>query len=121
MHPIYETIRNHATSPDAGDEALHQAAADALARIQSAGGPKPTPVKRPKDDAEGAPVQYPVRAFVLTWTELDQWWTHYDPTVLAVELTDEHVATFLRVIEHTIAFADALQPGRHHRLRPREH
>lgn len=35
--------------------------------------------------------------------------THYDPAVLAVELTDERVATFLRVIEHTVAFADALQ------------
>ena len=107
VHPIYETIRNHATSP--ADEALHQAAADALARIQSAGRPKPTSVKKPKDDAEGVPVQYPVRAFVVTWTELDQWWTHYDPAVLAAELTDEQVATFLRVIEHTIAFADALQ------------
>ena len=31
------------------------------------------------------------------------------PMELAVELTDEHVATFLRVIEHTVAFADALQ------------
>ena len=88
---------------------MHQAAADALARIQSAGRPKPTSVKKPKDDAEGAPVQYPVRAFVVTWTELDQWWTHYDPAVLAVELTDEQVATFLRVIEQTVAFAGALQ------------
>ena len=109
VHPIYETIRNHVASPDAGDEALHQAAADALARIRSGDRPKPTPVKKPKNDSEGAPVQYPVRAFVVTWTELDQWWTHYDPAVLAVELTDEQVATFLRVIEHTIAFADALQ------------
>lgn len=109
VHPIYETIRNHTTSPDPADEALHQAAADALARIQSSGRPKPAPAKKPKDDAEDAPVQYPVRAFVVTWSELDQWWTHYDPAVLAVELTDEHVATFLRVIEHTIAFADALQ------------
>ena len=70
MHPIYETIRNHATSPAV--EALHQAAADALARIQAGGKLKPAPVTKPKDDAEGAPVQYPVRAFVVTWTELDQ-------------------------------------------------
>lgn len=109
VHPIYETIRNHTTSPDPADEALHQAAADALARIQSSGKPKPAPAKKPTNDSEHAPVQYPVRAFVVTWTELDQWWTHYDPSVLAVELTDEQVATFLRVIEHTVAFADALQ------------
>ncbi len=109
VHPIYETIRNHATSPDPADEALHQAAGDALARVQSSGRPKPAPAKKPNSTLESGPVQYPVRAFVVTWTELDQWWTHYDPTVLAVELTDEHVATFLRVIEHTIAFADALQ------------
>lgn len=109
VHPIYETIRNHVASPDAGDEALHQAAADALARIQSSGKPKPAPAKKPKDDTEGAPVQYPVRAFVVTWTELDQWWTHYDPAMLAIELTNEQVATFLRVIENTIAFTDALK------------
>ena len=107
VHPIYETIRNHATRPV--NEALHQAAADALGRIQSSGKPKPASIKKPKNDSEHAPVQYPVRAFVVTWTELDQWWTHYDPAVLAAELTDEHIATFLRVIEHTIAFADALQ------------
>lgn len=107
VHPIYEAIRNHATSPV--DEALHQAAADALARIQSAGRPKPAPAKKPNSTPESGPVQYPVRAFVVTWSELDQWWTHYDPAVLAVELTDEQVATFLRVIEHTVAFADALQ------------
>ncbi len=29
--------------------------------------------------------------------------------MLAAELTDEQVATFLRVIEQTVAFADALQ------------
>ena len=109
VHPIYETIRNHTANPDAGDEALHQAAADALARIQSSGKPKPAPAKKPNSTPESGPVQYPVRAFVVTWTELDQWWTHYDPAVLAAELTDEHIATFLRVIEHTIAFADALQ------------
>lgn len=70
---------------------------------------EPAPAKKPKDGAEDAPVQYPVRTFVVTWTELDQWRTHYDPAALAVELTGEHVATFLRVIEHTVAFADALQ------------
>ena len=109
VHPIYETIRAHSTTPDSGDEALHQAAADALARIQSTGRPKPTPAKKPTSNTEDVPVQYPVRAFVLTWTELDRWWDHYDPTVLAVELTGEQVATFLRVIEHTVAFAEALQ------------
>lgn len=109
VHPIYETIRNHTASPDAGDEALHQAAADALARIRSGDRPNPAPIKKPNSTPESGPVQYPVRAFVVTWTELDRWWTHYDPAVLAVELTDEQVATFLRVIEHTVAFADALQ------------
>ena len=52
VHPIYETIRNHTASPDAGGEALHQAAADALARIQSGDRRKPTPVKKPKNDSE---------------------------------------------------------------------
>ncbi|MDO5093337.1 MAG: hypothetical protein Q4D79_07930 [Propionibacteriaceae bacterium] len=75
VHPIYEAIRNHTTSPGPADVALHQAAADALARIQSAGRPKPAPAKKPNSTPESAPVQYPVRAFVVTWTELDQWWS----------------------------------------------
>lgn len=109
IHPIYKAIRNHTTSPDPADEALHQAATDALTRIQSSGKPKPATAKKPQNDTEDAPVQYPVRAFIVTWTELDQWWTHYNPTMLATELTDEQAATFLRVIKHTIAFADARQ------------
>ena len=83
--------------------------ADALARIHATATKEPASAKKPKGGAENAPVQYPVWAFVVTWTELDQWRTHYDPAVLAVELTGEHVATFLRVIEHTVAFVDALQ------------
>ncbi|MCK7636753.1 hypothetical protein M0E82_01860 [Corynebacterium sp. P7202] len=73
VHPIYETIRTHTTSPDAAEEALHQAASDALARVQSAGRPKPAPAKKPNSTPESMPVQYPMRAFVVTWTELDQW------------------------------------------------
>ena len=86
------------------DEAVARATA-AKKQKDKTSAPRPVPLT----DVDGEPVRYPVRAFIHTWGELTQWWTHYDPAVLAVELTDEHVATFLRVIEHTIAFADALQ------------
>lgn len=95
--------------PEASAQAGADHVTDALARIHATATKEPAPAKKPKDGAEDAPVQYPVRTFVATWTELDQWRTHYDPAVLAVELTGEHVATFLRVVEHTVAFADALQ------------
>ena len=95
--------------PESSAQARADHIADALARIHATATKEPASAKKPKGGAENAPVQYPVWAFVVTWTELDQWRTHYDPAVLAVELTGEHVATFLRVIEHTVAFADALQ------------
>lgn len=105
VHPIYETIRNHTS-----DEDLHQAAADALARVTTTT-KKPTPAKKP---AEGGSAQYPVRAFVITITELVGWWNHYDPTVLADELTDDQIDTFLTIIDAGVRFADQLRTARAH-------
>jgi ParB family chromosome partitioning protein len=50
---------------------------------------------------DGQPVRYPVRAFVQTWGELTNWWTHYDADTLAAELTDEQFENFLTTAEGT--------------------
>lgn len=45
-------------------------------------------------------MQYPLRAFIVTWTEVEQWWTHYNFATLTTKTTDEKAATFLHMIEH---------------------
>ena len=72
--------------------------------------PKPRPQPLVPDDAQ--PVRYPVRAFVQTWGELANWWTHYDVDVLAAELTDEQFENFLATAEGTTRFADDLHTAR---------
>ncbi|WBL19660.1 ParB N-terminal domain-containing protein [Citricoccus sp. NR2] len=108
VHPIFEAIRAAAQSAQAERETdLHQLAADALARAKGTKKTR-TPRPRPVTDDEGEPAQYPVRAFVLTWGELDQWWIHYDAAHLAAELTDEQIESFLATAEGTSRFAEEL-------------
>ncbi|GAA2121871.1 ParB N-terminal domain-containing protein [Kocuria atrinae] len=114
VHPIFEAIRAAAQSAQAERETdLHRLAADALARAKQTKTGKRPPRPRPVTDNEGEPAQYPVRAFVLTWGELEQWWTHYDAEHLAAELSDEQIESFLTTVEGTSRFADELRALRH--------
>ena len=56
--------------------------------------------------------RYAVRAFVLTWTELDSWWLHYDLDELAAQLTDEQAEAFYATAEGTRQFATDLHTAR---------
>lgn len=110
VHPIYEAIRNAAeTARERRETDLHQLAADALARAKQAKTGKRAVRPRPVPNDEGEPARYPVRAFVLTWGELDQWWTHYDAEQLAAELSDEQIESFLSTAEGTSRFAEELR------------
>ncbi len=116
VHPIYEVIRASAETAQKHREAdLHQLAAEALTRAKNAKAKKRAPRSaRPADDA-GEPAPYPVRAFVLTWTELIDWWTHYDADQLVAELTDEQIESFLATAEGTSKFAEELRTARDRR------
>ena len=57
-------------------------------------------------------MRYPVRAFVQTWGELTDWWTHYDADILAAQLTDEQIDNFFLTADGTAHFADALRTAR---------
>lgn len=57
-------------------------------------------------------VRFPTRAFVQTWGELADWWTHYDAAELAAVLTDEQVDSFLAAAAGTARFADDLRTAR---------
>ncbi len=119
VHPIFQAVRDAATiAQDVREADLHQMADEAVARATAAKKQKdktsaPRPV--PLTDVDGEPVRYPVRAFVHTWGELTQWWTHYDPVQLAAELTDEQIDSFLDTAEGTSRFADELRAARDRR------
>ena len=114
VHPIYQAIRESADAAREVREAtMHALAEDAVARANAMKkGKKPTPRPKPLVPDDAPPVRYPVRAFVQTWGELANWWTHYDIDVLAVELTDDQYENFLTVAEHTARFADDLHAAR---------
>ena len=48
----------------------------------------------------------------MIWGELVDWWTHYDPAVLAGELSDEQIEMFLTIADGTARFATTLTAAR---------
>lgn len=114
VDPLYRQVRELAdTARGDRDADLHQLAADALARIKATT-PKKRPPRPTPSAGDGEPVRYPVRAFVLTWSELADWWTHYDLNQLAAELTDEQIDSFLATAEGTSRFGEQLRAARDH-------
>ena len=113
VDPVYQRIRDiHQASDDAH---LHDLAEQALARVD-AQTKEQKGKKRAKKPQPAAPVvpdaRYAVRAFVLTWTELDSWWLHYDLDELAAQLTDEQAEAFYATAEGTRQFATDLHAAR---------
>ncbi|PAK95620.1 chromosome partitioning protein ParB [Brevibacterium casei] len=116
VHPIYQTVRDAAiAAQDAREADLHQMADEAVARARAAKkqkGKTPAPRPVPLIGADGEPARYPVRAFIHTWGELTEWWTHYDASQLAAELSDEQIESFLNTAEGTSGFAEELRAAR---------
>ncbi len=114
VHPIYQAIRDADANARQRREAELQARAEAaVAHAKAVKKGKQTPPRpRPIVADEGQPVRYPVRAFIQTWGELADWWTHYDADTLAKELTGEQFANFLAAAEGTARFANALRAAR---------
>ena len=111
---LYREIREQAdTARGDRDADPHQLAADALARIKATTPQRRTPRSTPAaGQGDGETVRYPVRAFVLTWSELVDWWTHYDLDQLAAELTDEQIDSFLATADGTSRFGEQLRAAR---------
>ncbi|WP_028279791.1 ParB/RepB/Spo0J family partition protein [Arthrobacter sp. H5] len=113
VHPSYERARQlvSGAQPDAPVEDVAQLAEAALARIKS----KPFQKRRSSPSPKTAHIDgdepWPVRAFVVTWNELDGWWRHFDADDLVHQLSDTEVEMFLRVVDATSLFAEQLRSG----------
>lgn len=88
---------------------LEQLAIAALARVKEG--------KRDRRRTSRVPSThlFPVRAFVRVWEDLDLWWTHFDATAVAAELTDEQLEQFEAILASTVEFFDALRSARDQR------
>lgn len=117
VHPGFERIRAAVTEAANETTDLEALAQQAVARAQAAQ-TKPAPVTA---TGETEPARWPVRAFVATWSELADWWTHYDAEVLANDLSDEQIASFLATADGTSTFADELRTARQSLDSPRRH
>ncbi|GAA1558436.1 ParB N-terminal domain-containing protein [Brevibacterium picturae] len=108
VHPIFEEVRSLVGDPGVSRDAqLDELAKAAIARAKA----KPQRRKTAPAPVAGRTV-WTTRSFLVIWGELTDWWTHYDPTQLARDLTDEQIEMFLTIAAGTTAFAAALTTER---------
>lgn len=67
---------------------------------------------RPRAKRNNHATSRSLRAFVLTWSDLDGWSRHYNAAEIAAQLKDSDWEMFERVLAETIAFADAVRSAR---------
>lgn len=85
------------------EETLAHAKADRARKIRE---------NRQKRASAAAHARRSPRAFVLTWAELEGWSTHFDPELIAREVSTEDWTLFLRVLDESRAFADSVALAR---------
>lgn len=114
VHPSYERARQlvSGAQPDTPEEDLAKLAEDALARLKNRPTQKRRPAPSPQTSRTAGDEPWPVRAFVVTWNELDGWWRHFDADDLARQLSDAEIEMFLRVVDSTSNFAEQLRTAR---------
>lgn len=90
------------------DEELDALSSDAMDRVRqkrARGGPKRQKTKERSSRRS-------IRAFLLTWGDLDGWSRYYDPNEIGTQLKDSEWEMFERVLAETIAFADEARQAR---------
>ena len=92
---------------------LELLAQEALDRAKQGRKRGPAPAPAPS----AVPVRYPVRAFTLTWNDLDQWWSHYDPAEVGTALSDDQWEHLETILDATVRFFDAARAARAARQR----
>lgn len=85
------------------DEMLKEKKAERRRRVKE---------NRRRHEAEAANLKRSTRSFNLKWAEMDGWTKKYDVEQIARETTPDDWAIFLRVIDETTAFAEAVALAR---------
>lgn len=110
VDPAYRRIREAAEAAGTEENAeLDRLAREALTRAR---GRKRKNSTSPQPAREDEIARWSVRAFVLTWTDMTDWWLHYDVDELAAELSDEQTEDFFTAATGTTAFAEQLREAR---------
>lgn len=94
--------------PEERSAELQRMAAEALQRVR-AGKKRHTTTRTPQTTA---PAIYSPRAFAVLWSDLEGWWKHYEVPAVAEALSEAQYAMFLRVLDGTHTFAEALRAAR---------
>lgn len=84
-------------------QTLKQARADRARRIKE---------NRIKRAAAAATAKRSVKSFGMVWSEMEGWSKHYDVDEIARESSNDDWSTFLRVLQETNAFAEAVDLAR---------
>jgi ParB family transcriptional regulator, chromosome partitioning protein len=114
VHPAYERIRSARALIDAddtpmptgavSDEEVENLAIEAMGLLGQSGR-RGTKRPRPTTGTSGRSL----RAFLLTWADLDGWSRYYNPSEIAAQLKKSDWEMFERVLAETIAFADEVR------------
>lgn len=99
----YERVMDLARQAEADPELpdLDELAREALARIKAPRTRRTNPSGTPRKS------DWSTRSFVLMWTDLDGWWTHYDAGEIGAELKDADWDLFERMVTEINLFANA--------------
>lgn len=113
--PVRERARQEAERARQAD--LKAAEMERLARAALDRIKHPKNVKKlsgPRSDTTGdeVPTLRSSRAFLATWSELDEWWRFYDAHHLLRDLTDDQIDRFITIAEGTLRFAEELHAVR---------
>lgn len=118
VHPAYERIRalqQREAMPARGTD-LQSLAEEAIARAHRSKDVPDQPAGDKPETSDEEPVakiiRWPLRAFIATWSELENWWVHYNAEALAAELTEEQIESFLATADGTSQFAQELRAAR---------
>lgn len=103
--------QNAEPNEPASAEELEQLATEALRRAKEEQARR-TAGRRAKRVKATPPGRRSIRAFNLTWSDLDGWSSHFDAEDIGANLDDSDWETFERVLRETTAFAKAVRAAR---------
>ncbi|WP_159599077.1 ParB N-terminal domain-containing protein [Agromyces humi] len=101
------TTQLHAVDGSSTPADLEQLAKEALARVKAESRLKRR--SRPAVSEGDEIVKLPIRAFVLQWSDLREWWLHFDVDEIAAGLTGEQWEQFEATVAGTVEFTEAIR------------